>query len=80
MTVAGMPLTATTNAPGIIMLTNVKGSVATVTIADAHQSDGVIHVIDQVLLPGWKGSDGSRDAIGSLSSPDRQRGRQGRKR
>ncbi|MDE3238081.1 MAG: fasciclin domain-containing protein, partial [Paracoccaceae bacterium] len=28
-----------------------KGDVATVTIADVMQSNGVIHVIDTVLLP-----------------------------
>ncbi|MDB5489403.1 MAG: fasciclin protein, partial [Reyranella sp.] len=29
-----------------------KGQVSTVTIADVKQSNGVIHVIDTVLLPG----------------------------
>ena len=29
-----------------------KGQTATVTIADVKQSNGVIHVIDTVLLPG----------------------------
>jgi uncharacterized surface protein with fasciclin (FAS1) repeats len=29
-----------------------KGDVSTVTIADVKQSNGVIHVIDTVLLPG----------------------------
>ena len=52
MTVAGVPLTATMGAPGTIMLTDVKGDVAAVTIADVYQSNGVIHVIDHVLLPG----------------------------
>ncbi len=52
MTVAGVPLVATMGAPGAIMLTDVKGDVATVTIADVYQSNGVIHVIDHVLLPG----------------------------
>ena len=52
MTVAGVPLTATMGAPGTIMLTDVKGDVAMVTIADVYQSNGVIHVIDHVLLPG----------------------------
>ena len=28
-----------------------QGNEATVTIADVHQSNGVIHVIDTVLLP-----------------------------
>jgi uncharacterized surface protein with fasciclin (FAS1) repeats len=34
-----------------ITLTDEKGGVATVTIADVRQSNGVIHVIDKVLLP-----------------------------
>jgi uncharacterized surface protein with fasciclin (FAS1) repeats len=34
-----------------ITLTDENGGVATVTIADVKQSNGVIHVIDKVLLP-----------------------------
>lgn len=34
-----------------ITLTDEKGDVATVTIADVKQSNGVIHVIDTVMLP-----------------------------
>jgi uncharacterized surface protein with fasciclin (FAS1) repeats len=34
-----------------ITLTDEQGGVATVTIADVKQSNGVIHVIDKVLLP-----------------------------
>ena len=34
-----------------ITLTDENGGVATVTIADVKQSNGVIHVIDHVLLP-----------------------------
>jgi uncharacterized surface protein with fasciclin (FAS1) repeats len=34
-----------------ITLTDENGSVATVTIADVKQSNGVIHVVDTVLLP-----------------------------
>ncbi|MCD2310671.1 fasciclin domain-containing protein [Sulfitobacter pseudonitzschiae] len=34
-----------------ITLTDERGQVATVTIADVKQSNGVIHVIDTVLLP-----------------------------
>jgi uncharacterized surface protein with fasciclin (FAS1) repeats len=34
-----------------ITLTDEKGGVATVTISDVRQSNGVIHVIDSVLLP-----------------------------
>ncbi|MEC3861923.1 fasciclin domain-containing protein [Mesobacterium sp. TK19101] len=36
---------------GMITLTDERGRVARVTIADVEQSNGVIHVIDHVLLP-----------------------------
>ncbi len=36
---------------GVITLEDERGRVATVTIADVDQSNGVIHVIDRVLLP-----------------------------
>jgi uncharacterized surface protein with fasciclin (FAS1) repeats len=36
---------------GKITLTDENGGVATVTIADVTQSNGVIHVVDRVLLP-----------------------------
>lgn len=49
-TVAGGNLTATSKG-GKVMVTDEKGDVATVTIADVIQSNGVIHVIDKVLLP-----------------------------
>ena len=49
-TVNGAILTATTNGKKV-MLTDAKGGVATVTIANVFQSNGVIHVIDHVLLP-----------------------------
>ena len=39
------------NAGGKLTLTDENGGVATVTIADVTQSNGVIHVIDSVLLP-----------------------------
>ncbi len=34
-----------------VTVTDAKGGVATVTIADVFQSNGVIHVVDAVLLP-----------------------------
>jgi uncharacterized surface protein with fasciclin (FAS1) repeats len=49
-TVSGGALTATTMG-GKIMLTDEKGGMATVTIANVYQSNGVIHVVDSVLLP-----------------------------
>jgi uncharacterized surface protein with fasciclin (FAS1) repeats len=49
-TVQGEQLTATAS-DGHIMLTDAKGGMATVTTADVFQSNGVIHVIDTVLMP-----------------------------
>ena len=49
-TVAGGTLTAKSSG-GKVMITDEKGSTATVTIADVMQSNGVIHVVDKVLLP-----------------------------
>ena len=49
-TVGGCVLTAKMNGDKIT-LTDEKGDVATVTIADVKQSNGVIHVIDGVMLP-----------------------------
>ena len=34
-----------------VMLTDEKGGMSTVTIADVNQSNGVIHVVDTVLMP-----------------------------
>jgi uncharacterized surface protein with fasciclin (FAS1) repeats len=36
---------------GKVTVTDENGNVANVTIADVEQSNGVIHVIDKVLLP-----------------------------
>ena len=49
-TVQGETLTATASG-GKIMLTDAKGGMSTVTIADVIQSNGVIHVVDTVLMP-----------------------------
>ncbi len=49
-TVAGGKLTATV-VKGKVVLTDEKGGQATVTTADLKASNGVIHVIDKVLLP-----------------------------
>lgn len=49
-TVAGGNLTATAMGNGI-MVTDEKGGSAMVAIADVNQSNGVIHVVDKVLLP-----------------------------
>ena len=49
-TVGGCVIKAKENM-GKITLTDETGGTATVTIADVKQSNGVIHVIDRVLLP-----------------------------
>lgn len=49
-TVAGGTLTAKA-AGGKVTVTDEKGGTATVTIANVYQSNGVIHVVDKVLLP-----------------------------
>lgn len=49
-TVAGGTLTATMEG-GKVVLTDEKGGKSTVTIADVMQSNGVIHVVDSVLMP-----------------------------
>jgi uncharacterized surface protein with fasciclin (FAS1) repeats len=49
-TVGGCVFTAR-HEGGKIMLEDENGNTATVTIADVDQSNGVIHVIDKVLLP-----------------------------
>jgi uncharacterized surface protein with fasciclin (FAS1) repeats len=49
-TVSGGTLTASLDM-GKVVLTDEKGGMATVTIADVYQSNGVIHVIDSVALP-----------------------------
>jgi uncharacterized surface protein with fasciclin (FAS1) repeats len=49
-TVEGGTITATMSG-GKIMLTDEKGGTATITIANVYQSNGVIQVIDSVLMP-----------------------------
>ena len=49
-TVQGQKLTASLKGSSVI-LTDSKGGTSMVTIADVNQSNGVIHVIDSVLLP-----------------------------
>lgn len=49
-TVAGGTLTASLQGSKVV-LTDEKGGTATVTIADVYQSNGIIHVVDAVLLP-----------------------------
>ena len=49
-TMQGENLTVMAGAGGVTV-TDSKGGVAHVTIADVYQSNGVIHVVDKVLLP-----------------------------
>ena len=49
-TVGGCEFTAMYK-DGVVMIKDGQGNVANVTIADVKQSNGVIHVIDAVLLP-----------------------------
>lgn len=50
-TLSGAALIVKKTPDGKITLTDENGGTATVTIADVKQSNGVIHVIDAVLLP-----------------------------
>lgn len=50
-TLGGCKLTAALSKDKKITLTDEMGDVATVTIADVKQSNGVIHVVDTVMLP-----------------------------
>jgi len=49
-TAAGATLTATMRG-GNVYVMDAKGGTAMVTIANVYQSNGVIHVVDKVLLP-----------------------------
>ena len=49
-TVSGDTLTAMLDGSNVVLMDE-KGGRATVTIADVRQSNGVIHVIDAVVLP-----------------------------
>lgn len=51
-TVEGEKLTFTMNGPDNIVVRDAKGDVADISTYDVKQSNGVIHVIDKVLLPG----------------------------
>ena len=49
-TVEGETITATIRG-GKVVLTDEKGGMSIVTIADVYQSNGIIHVVDTVLMP-----------------------------
>ena len=50
-TVNGSKLMAMLNGDQV-QLKDASGNISTVTIADVNQSNGVIHVVDTVVLPG----------------------------
>jgi uncharacterized surface protein with fasciclin (FAS1) repeats len=50
-TVAGGKLTATLNGPSNVILKDEKGNTANISTYDVIQSNGVIHVVDAVVLP-----------------------------
>ncbi len=50
-TVEGEPLTVSQGGMGHLVLTDAKGGRSTITIANVMQSNGVIHVVDTVLMP-----------------------------
>lgn len=50
-TLSGGTLTASMNGEHNIMLTDENGGTANITVYDVYQSNGVIHVIDSVVLP-----------------------------
>jgi uncharacterized surface protein with fasciclin (FAS1) repeats len=50
-TVQGESLTIAMNGPRNITITDAKGDVAQITTYDVYQSNGVIQVIDKVLMP-----------------------------
>ncbi|MGO9360101.1 MAG: fasciclin domain-containing protein [Xanthobacteraceae bacterium] len=51
-TVEGDELTIRQPSAGMLTVTDSKGDISAVTIPDVMQSNGVIHVVDTVLLPG----------------------------
>ena len=50
-TVQGEPLTVMLNGDRNIVVRDAKGDVADISTYDVVQSNGVIHVVDKVLLP-----------------------------
>lgn len=50
-TVEGEPLTVTERGMGHLVLTDAKGGMSMITISNVDQSNGVIHVVDSVLMP-----------------------------
>ncbi len=51
-TVQGGNLTARFNGPANVVIVDAAGNAASISTYDVYQSNGVIHVIDKVLMPG----------------------------
>ena len=51
-TVEGAMLTLMMNGPTNIQIKDSKGNLSNITISDVHQSNGMIQVVDHVLMPG----------------------------
>lgn len=51
-TIAGVQLTARYNGHGQLVLVDATGAESRITATDVTQSNGVIHVIDRVVMPG----------------------------
>lgn len=51
-TVAGVSLTARYDSHGRLVLVDATGGTSRITATDINQSNGVIHVIDRVVMPG----------------------------
>lgn len=50
-TVSGGKLWATMNGPKNVILKDEKGNIANITTYDVYQSNGVIHVVDTIVMP-----------------------------
>ena len=50
-TVAGQPLKATITGNNVVTLTSVNGNVSYLETPDVHQSNGIVHIVNGVLLP-----------------------------
>ncbi len=51
-TLSGGKLWAMMNGPANIVIKDEKGGIASISTYDVYQSNGVIHVVDKVLMPG----------------------------
>jgi uncharacterized surface protein with fasciclin (FAS1) repeats len=51
VTVEGEPLTFQMNGPMNVVVRDAKGAIANISTYDVNQSNGVIHVVDRVLMP-----------------------------